>query len=144
MAVRVRIRIKPRSGGKIEEVVALVNSGFETEKPQILMPIPLARRLDLWPPPPDSYLVELGTAGGPVRNYLVPDALDVYIVAQDRVRGPVTCDVILSYFEEEVVLNDKLSEELGIMILGIGSGRWRFVDDPPDKIRFSEKPQYFY
>ncbi|MCC6062726.1 MAG: hypothetical protein LM581_07190, partial [Desulfurococcales archaeon] len=84
MAVRVRIRIKPRSGGKIEEIVALVNSGFETEKPQILMPIPLARRLDLWPPPPDSYLVELGTAGGPVRNYLVPDALDVYIVAQDR------------------------------------------------------------
>ena len=52
--------------------------------------------------------------------------------------------MILSYFEEEVVLNDKLSEELGIMILGIGSGRWRFVDDPSDKIRFSEKPQYFY
>jgi hypothetical protein len=144
LAVRVRIRARSRRSGRVEDVVALVNSGFETEKPQILMPIALAKRLDLWPPPLDSYLVELGTAGGPVRNYLVPEALEVYVITGDRVRGPVLSDAILSHVEEEVILNDKLSEELGIVILGIGSGRWRFDDDRPDIVRSSEKPQYFY
>ncbi len=142
MAVRVRIRL--RSGSSEADVVALVNTGFETEGPQLLVPVALARRLGLWPPPPDSYLVELGTAGGPVRNYLVPRALEVSLLAGDRVRGPVVCDAILSHVEEEVAMNDKLTEELGIVIVRAGSGVWRLEDDPATAARHSERPQYFY
>ncbi|MEZ0289806.1 MAG: hypothetical protein ABWJ42_01795 [Sulfolobales archaeon] len=123
MAVRIRIKIRSRRSGSEREVSALVNSGFETERPQILVPVALARDLGLWPPPPDSYLVELATAGGPVRNYLAPDSLEIYAVTRDRVKGPVLCDAILSHLEEEVVINDKLGEELGIVIIGLGSGK---------------------
>ncbi|MCS7128429.1 MAG: hypothetical protein N3E36_05300 [Sulfolobales archaeon] len=144
MAVRVRIRIRPRESSSHTEVAALVNSGFETEKPQLLIPTALARQLGLWPPPPSSYLVELGTAGGPVRNYLVPNALEIHLVVEDKVRGPVICDAILSHIEEEVIINDKLGEELGIMIIGLGSGRWRLIDEPQAVVRYSEKPQYFH
>jgi hypothetical protein len=34
----VRVRIKVNIGNKVAETVALVNSGFETETPQILVP----------------------------------------------------------------------------------------------------------
>jgi hypothetical protein len=40
-------------------------------------------------------------------------------------------------------VNDKLTEELGIILLAAGSGKWRFIDDPADKVRYSEKPQYW-
>lgn len=139
MAVRVKIRIRsPRSNSEAE-VVALVNTGFETEKPQLLIPTPLAKQLGLWPPPPDAHLVELFTAGGPVRNYLISNALEISLVAGDRIRGPVICDAIISHIEEEVIINDKLGEELGIIIVGMGSGKWRLMDDPPEIIRYSEK-----
>jgi len=143
VAVRVRLRVKSRVNNTEALVAALVNSGFETEKPQLLVPRGLASRLGLWPPPPEALLVELDTAGGPVREYLIPDSLEVSIVTPDRSRGPVVCDAIVSHVEGEVIINDKLGEELGIVILGLGSGRWRLVDDPPSVVRSSEKPQYF-
>ncbi len=143
VAVRVRLKIKSRRNQSEVVAVALVNSGFETEKPQLLIPTALARRLGLWPPPEDAYVVELGTAGGPVRNYLVPEALEVLITAGSKTKGGVVCDAIISHIEEEVIVNDKLGEELGIVIIGLGSGKWRFVDDDPSLVRHSEKPQYF-
>lgn len=143
MAVRVRLRIKSRLGGRALESVALVNSGFETEKPQLLVPMGLAAKLGLWPPPPDSEIVELGTAAGPVRNHLVRDVLEVSVVTRDRLVGPVPCDAIISHIETEVLINDKLGEELRIMVIGLGSGRWRFIDDKPDVVRFAESPQYW-
>jgi len=45
--------------------------------------------------------------------------------------------------KEEVLINDKLTEELGIILIATGSGKWKFADDPPEKIRLSEKPQYW-
>ncbi|MDW8022076.1 MAG: hypothetical protein RMI78_05560 [Nitrososphaerota archaeon] len=75
-------RIMGKSG---EEVItsSLVNSGFESETPQLLIPKALASRLNLWPPPPEAQLVEVGTAGGPVRNYLASRALQVYVETGD-------------------------------------------------------------
>jgi len=42
----------------------------------------------------------------------------------------------------EVLINDKLTEELCIILIATGSGKWKFADDPPEKIRLSEKPQH--
>jgi len=143
VALRVKLRIKARRSDKTIETSALANSGFETEKPQLLIPLGLARELDLWPPPPDSELIELGTAGGPVKNYLIRDALEVSVVAKDRIVGPVICDALISHLEHEVLINDKLGEELKIVILAMGSGKWRFADDHPSIIRETERPQYW-
>ncbi|WP_440059410.1 hypothetical protein ACSU1N_06380 [Thermogladius sp. 4427co] len=55
----------------------------------------------------------------------------------------MVCDAIISHIEEEVIVNDKLGEELRVVLLGLASGKWRFIDDPPELVRYSEKPQYF-
>ncbi|MHC1629280.1 MAG: pepsin/retropepsin-like aspartic protease family protein [Candidatus Nezhaarchaeales archaeon] len=47
MACRVRIKLK-RDEACIE-ISALINSGFETEAPDIVVPVEVARRLGLWP-----------------------------------------------------------------------------------------------
>ena len=57
MGVRVRIRIKSSRGEA--ETPALVNTGFETEEPEILLPVKLAEKLGLYPPNQGSVLEEL-------------------------------------------------------------------------------------
>jgi len=141
VGVRVKLKIVSRSS---KEVItsALANSGFEAETPQLLIPRSLARELDLWPPPPDANLIEVGTAGGPVRNYLIPKALDVYVLAGDRTVGPVKCDAMISLIEYEVLISDVLIEELGVVLLAPKTGLWRFKDE--DRVRVSEAPQYWF
>ena len=140
MAVRVRLRV--RAGSREITTVALVNSGFETEVPQLMIPVALARALGLWPPPPEARFVVLGTAGGPVRKYLIPQALEVSAVEEDREVGPVPCDAIVSPIEEEVLINDKLGGASGIVILDLGTGKWRFKDEEGVSRR-SYLPQYW-
>jgi hypothetical protein len=143
MAVRVRLRLRSRASQRVIEVTALVNSGFEAESPQLLIPTGLAKQLSLYPPPPTSSIVEVGTPGGPARVFLVRDALEAWVVTGDREVGPRYVDVMISPVEEEVLISDKLAEEFGLVLLAIGSGKWRFADDPLDKVRYSEKPQYW-
>jgi len=45
VVVRVRLRIR-REGVELD-VVALVNSGYEADSPQLMVPVDLARRLGL-------------------------------------------------------------------------------------------------
>ncbi len=139
--MRVRLRVRSLRSGTEVVTSALVNSGYEAETPQLLIPRRLAVELGLWPPPEDAYLVEVGTAGGPVRNYLVPRAAEVYVEAEDRVVGPVKCDVMISNLEYEVLISDKLGGELGLVILDL-RGKWRFSDE--DKVRETTPPQYWF
>jgi hypothetical protein len=141
LAVRVKIRIKSLKSGREVLTSALVNSGFEAETPQLLIPRSLALQLNLWPPPEDAQLVEVGTAGGPVRNYLVPGAAEVTVETPDRIVGPVKCDVMISNLEYEVLISDRLGGELGLVILDL-RGKWRFWDE--DKVRETEAPQYWF
>ena len=141
VAVRVKLRIKSLRSNREVVTSALVNSGFEAETPQLLIPRRLAAELGLWPPPDDACLIEVGTAGGPVRNYLVPNAAEVTVETGDRSVGAVKCDVMISNLEYEVLISDKLGGELGIVILDL-RGKWRFLDE--DKIRETEAPQYWF
>ena len=144
MAIRVRLRIREKTSGKVVETVALVNTGFETLKPQLLIPVKLAEALGLWPSLPESsYMKEYGTAGGITKTYVVPDNLDVYIV-MDGQQSPVAgSDTVISFMEEEVLIGDKLAGKLGIMIYDIAEGVWKLKIDPPDTTRKSEPPQYW-
>ena len=141
VAVRVKLRIKSLRSGKEVITSALVNSGFEAETPQLLIPRRLAVELGFWPPPEDAYLIEVGTAGGPVRNYLVPSAAEVSVKTEDREVGPVKCDIMISNLEYEVLISDRLGGELGIVILDL-RGKWRFSDE--DRTRETEPPQYWF
>lgn len=141
MVVRVKLKIRSLLSGSEVVSSALVNSSFEAETPQLLVPRSLAVKLGLWPPPPQAYLVEVGTAGGPVRNYFVPEAAEVYVVTEDRIVGPVKCDVMISNLEYEVLISDMLGSKLKIVILDL-KGKWRFSDE--EKVRTTEPPQYWY
>ena len=88
-------------------------------------------------------LTEYGTAGCPIREYVVPNAVHIAVVTNDRETNEVICDAVISHIEEGVIINDKLSEELGIIILAAGSGKWRLIDDDINRVRTSESPQYW-
>jgi len=139
----VRIKIEARSSNRSLETSALVNTGFETERPQLLIPLGLAQRLGLWPLPDNAEAVVLGTAGGPSRMYLLKDVLKVSLVMEGEEVSAAECDALISDIEVEALINDKLGEELGIVIERMGSGEWRCISDSPETRRKSERPEYW-
>lgn len=122
MAVRVRLRILVKGLEKLCETVALVNSGFETTTPQLLIPRRLAEELTVWPGMlHEAKIVAYGTAGGVVKNYLIPNIVEVSIVEED-VQSKCIADLVISEIEEEVLISDKLTGRLGIVLEDVGEG----------------------
>jgi len=124
--------------------VALVNSGFESDRPQILTPISLARRLDLW----GRVLIEggsqiFGTVAGPTRLYVLPSSIYVSIVEDDIETEPILSDTVISEIEREVLISDYLAGLLGIAVEDFREGLWRLRSDRNNRIRRSYKPQYW-
>ena len=140
MAVRLRLLI--RRNNVAIEAIALLNSGYEAPTPQLLIPINLARSLELWPPQ-NALDVVLDTAGGPLRAWLYPKAAKVKIVAPDVESKEVEVDIIVSPLAEEPLISDMLAEELEIAIESFGRGLWRFRWEPKEKVRYSEPPKYW-
>jgi len=141
VAVRIRLRVRSKTTGRELEVIALVNSGFETVKPQLLVPTRVAELLGLWPSMPSGYSVrEYMTAGGPVRNYVIPDELEVSVVIE-RPTNPVLSDLVISPIEDEILISDKLAGRLGVIVYDFGEGIWRLNTDPDEVRRRSEERQ---
>jgi len=141
VAVRVRSRIKLLDG-RMLEATALVNTGFETEKPQLLLPVKAAEKLGLWPNLPPETRVEIyDTAGGPMRTYVISDAAEVNILTEDRESMTISSDICISHTEVEILISDMLAGRLRIVLEDPGEGIWRFRDDTPNKKRVSEAPQ---
>ncbi|KUO79883.1 MAG: hypothetical protein AT718_01015 [Vulcanisaeta sp. JCHS_4] len=97
--------------------MALVNSGFESDRPQILIPISLARRLDLW----GRVLIEggsqiFGTVAGLTRLYVLPSSIYVSIVEDDAEMKPLSLNAIISETERETLISDYLASLLGIAV----------------------------
>lgn len=141
MAVRIRIEIKSLKGkrGKAE-TSALVNAGYETEDPEITIPVKLAERLGLWPNlPKGSRIEEYGSVGGIVRLHWIPNCVQVRILAKGKVGKWIKSHVAISEFEREVLLNDKLTGALEIVIENVGKGYWRLPDER--RVRKSEGPE---
>jgi len=140
--VRVRIRIELLN--KNIDTSALVNSGFETDNPQIIIPNRLLMKHNLDLNKLGQYMtVEYDTAGGPIVMYVYPNSCKVRVVEEDKISRWVKSDLVVSPIEREVIIGDALIEELNIIILSPRKGFWRFADDPPDKTRFSRKPEYW-
>ena len=142
MGVRVRLRIK--CGDKVVEGTALVNTGYETTRPQLLVPYRFLKVNgiefeDLGSP----LTVEYETAGGVVALNVYRDVCQVSIITDHEITESVVTDMVVSPIEKEILISDTLAEELGIIILNPGKGYWRLRSDPLDKIRESPKPEYW-
>jgi len=141
MGVRVKIRIfidKPI------ECVALANSGFETDTPQVLVPTNFLLKNKINTKKlrkPET--LEYDTAGGPIIMYVYHQACNVRVIENDKNSQDITTDLVISPIEREVIMSDALIEELGILIISPRRGFWKFLDDPPEKIRQSYPKQYW-
>ena len=138
MACRVRIRLK--RGNKIIETSALVNSGFETDAPDIVIPVELAKRLDLWPPREISLTI-LDTGGGEVSTPYYESAVELELILTDRESKKCIVNVIINPHIHEVLLSDYIASMLGLILLDLKRGLWRLTDDPTDKVRKTAKPE---
>jgi hypothetical protein len=140
MAVRVRVRIS--AGDRSLETIALVNTGYEAETPQILVPIPAAEALGAWPPQ-GAFESTYETAGGPLRTWVYPRACRVKIVAEGAATVEVEADLVVSPIADEVLINDKLTGKLEIVLEDAGQGLWRLKQEPQTRLRQSEPPKYW-
>lgn len=135
MAVRVRININV--GNKSLEAVALVNSGFETEEPQILIPIKALKTLDLKLSGATEDIYD--TAGGPTRVWIYPEKAKISVIgSKGEILSEAIADMVISAIEDEILIGDKLAGALKIMVEDFTEGIWRIKGK---KRRKSEKPQ---
>ncbi len=136
MGVYVRIRI--RRGNRELTCIAVVNTGFRSSTPDIILPVEIARQIGLWPPP-EAYIISAESLAGNVQLYFVENAVEVEVITEDKVSRRILCNALISVNEREVLISDSLAEELGIQILFPRRGIWRFADDPPNVLRKSVK-----
>ena len=145
MAVRVKIRIQPLKGNTTAELpieaVALVNSGYEAAGPELIVPAVLAERLGLWPSlPAGATTVEYKTAGGKTSVYRIKESARVTVVVAGRSCPEHTADIVIDPKYDQVLISDDLGERLGITILSLKQGVWRFSDESENE-RLSEPRQ---
>jgi len=137
MAVRVKLRIMRESS--VVDVVALVNSGYEADTPQLMIPVVIARTLGLWPPPPDSREHVFETAGGPLRVWVVRRGARVKVVTESVESREVLVDLVISPLADEPLISDVLAGALEIAVEDFAEGLWRFRWEQPGVLRKSEK-----
>ena len=135
LPVRVRVKLRSLRNDSSVLVPALLNTGFTSNELDIHVPKDIASKLGLWPPPKNSSLEVLNTAGGEVLSYFIPNAVELTVIENDRNSKTITCNVIISLHEPEVLLSDAVIEELEIEILSPRTGLWRFKGE--DKVRRS-------
>ena len=87
----------------------------------------------------DKYV---GVGGQGVSVFKVPNALRLYVLCKDRIKGPAEATAIVTPGETEIIPSDKILDALGIILIKPGEGLWRFDDDPPNTLRRSELPKY--
>lgn len=134
LAVRLKLMLEHSMG--VVEVIALLNSGYETLKPEILLPISVARELKLFPPPTTAAIKEYTLANGSTVHLIkISRALKVSVIEDDRVVGPVEADATISEGAEEPLISDKLASKLNIAVLDFGEGIWCFRDEVGKKER---------
>jgi hypothetical protein len=141
MAVRVRISIDPPNPGAGPlESTAVLNGGFESERPCLLLPAAAAAKI-LRRMPEDSDRIVAEVAGGTTTFLLACDNLTIRIVTPERKGPAVACDAIVSMGDREILVSDTAIDALGVEVRSFGKGLWKFSDE--DRNRPSEPPQYW-
>jgi hypothetical protein len=125
MAVRVEVKLKALKGRNKEKEtirVALLNLGYESDVPEIIVPLDVARELGFLPElPPDARMEEYYSVSGKFTARKIPSAVEI-----DLMGRKLTADVVISDFEREVLLSDATVSAFGIIIEEAKAGKWRF------------------
>jgi predicted aspartyl protease len=135
MGVRVKLRLK--YGDVSLDLVALVNTGYETDVPELLIPVNIAEKIGLWPKLPDNIIIETyKTASGLMKVYIIRGA-NVSLLIEGKERENIEVFIVISEYSDEVLISDQLASKLGIVIEDPAKGLWRIKGE--SIIRSSEK-----
>ena len=135
MGVRVRIRIEFRDRSLM--TIALVNTGFEGDVPEVLVPPHIASELGVWPRLPDRTIVETyKSASGLMRVYRIKGAM-VSLISKEKIYEPIETYLVVSEYTDIVLINDQLISKMNIIIEDPAKGLWRIRGEK--KIRKSER-----
>ncbi len=134
----IRIPIEVRKGDVIVKTVALANSGYESEEPEALIPLALAKRLtfSLEGLRSERYRV----VGSEVSTYVL-GYVDVRLAVEERRSDWVRARAVSVPGEFEVILSDMLIESLGVELVKPKSGLWRISGE--ETLRRSYEPEYW-
>ncbi len=138
MAVRLRLKLKRVSSSEELNVIALLNSGYEADSPQLMIPIDIAKSLGLWPPQQLAREAIFETAGGPLRVWIIPRVVITEVICDVKSREVLT-DIVISPLADEPLISDILASELEIAVEDFGRGLWRFRWEPKEVVRESAK-----
>lgn len=135
MGVRVRIRIEFRDRSLV--TIALVNTGFEGDVPEVLVPPHIASELGVWPRLPDGTIVETyRSASGLMKVYRIKGAM-VSLISKEKIYEPIETYLVVSEYTDIVLINDQLISKMNIIIEDPAKGLWRIRGEK--KIRKSER-----
>ena len=140
MAVRLPIKIVFSS--KTVVVSAIANAGYETSGPEILVPLSFAVK-QLGVSEGSGKALTYNTAGGETEFFRFDNA-NICVTTDDSKSVVINAALLASEIQEEVILNDQLVGKLGIALINVGEGKWRFSDDPYEKLRDSSPKQLFH
>lgn len=133
MAVHVKLRLEggSRSGPAAIETGALVNTGFESDRTELILPAAAAHLLGWWPQLPAGAREEnyLAANRQPVSFFRVTRALRVCAIVLNRTLRWVRCDAIIAQRERTVLISDALASALHLVILDPKRGLWCFTDE---------------
>ena len=117
MVIRLKLRLKSIVSKEVV-VIALVNTGYEAVRPELLIPAMTTHDLGLYPTlPQGSEIREYVLADGSrTRLIKVPDALEVSAITEDGVMGAVKCDSVIAE------ISGKLANAIQPAALAISEG----------------------
>ncbi len=135
----VRVPVKLKVGERSVEVPALLNSGYGSDEPDVMIPVSVAEELGLWPPR-DFRLEEVETAGGRIRIFSYPRRGKVRLILGRENEPEIECNLVVNPCISEVLLSDYVIDELGVVVVSFRRGLWRHKEDPPSTVRESASP----
>lgn len=137
MAVRVRVEFTGRVG-RVLGCVALLNGGFESLRPTVLLPAAAAVHV-LARPLAKARRIRVEVACGETSLWTVQEHLMGCVVTRDRRGRAIRFHVLVAEGEREVLVSDSAIDALGVEIKSFGKGLWRFRRQR--RLRRSEDPQ---
>jgi hypothetical protein len=138
MGVRVKIEIK--AGKNVIQSSAVLNTGFESDAPEVLIPFKIAEALGLHQKPKTQRLYQTADMS-PITLFCVPRGTKIRVVAEGKKTRYAPCVSVISERQNEILLSDKVIETFKIEIINAKKGLWRFRGEK--KIRYSPVPQYW-
>jgi hypothetical protein len=117
----------------------MANMGFEGLGTDIMLPMDLAKRLELWLPK-NANIYAVRTASGVAPIYRLRGYIEAEVMVNDRSIVPVKLMPIISDAVEYVLLSNKALTALGVVIISADEGLWCLRDELGRLVRDSCNP----